>query len=135
MSVAELEARELQLEATGGLWSDAWKRIRRNPSAIVGFFLVGAFVFIAIFAPLLAPYSPTEQNIFAVANGCCPSPSSAHWFGQDQLGRDVFSRILYGARYSLVIGVVAVTAGLSIGLSLGAVAGYFGGAVDSVIMR
>jgi peptide/nickel transport system permease protein len=136
MSVAELESREIQLEQpTGGLWSDAWGRLRRNPGAIVGFVLVGAFVFIAIFAPLIAPYSPRQQNLDLIIEGCCPGPSSDHWFGVDQLGRDEFSRILYGARFSLLIGLVAVAAGLSIGLVLGAIAGYVGGFVDSLIMR
>ena len=136
MSVAELEAREIQLEApVGGLWSDAWSRLRRNPGAIAGFCLVAAFVVIAIFSPLIAPYNPRDQNLGLVTNGCCPGPSGAHWLGADQLGRDELSRLLYGARYSLVIGLVAVSAGLSIGLVLGSVAGYLGGFVDSLIMR
>jgi peptide/nickel transport system permease protein len=136
MSVAELESREIQLEApAGGLWSDAWSRLRRNPGAIAGACLVGAFVVIAIFAPLLAPYNPRAQNLDLIIDGCCPGPSSAHWLGVDQLGRDELSRILYGARISLVIGLVAVSAGLSIGLVLGAVAGFFGRFVDSLIMR
>jgi peptide/nickel transport system permease protein len=136
MSIAELEAREVQLEApTGGLWRDAWSRLKRNPGAIVGFVFVATFVVAAIFAPLLAPYGPREQNLSLIADGCCPGPSAEHPFGVDQLGRDELSRILYGARYSLLIGVVSVTVGLSIGIVLGAIAGYFGGAVDSVIMR
>jgi peptide/nickel transport system permease protein len=136
LSVVELEAREIQLEAaTGGLWSEAWQRLRRNPGAIAGFALVGAFVVIAIFAPVIAPDNPRDQDLALVANGCCPGPSAAHWFGVDQLGRDELSRILYGARFSLIIGVVAVSAGLSIGLLLGAIAGYLGGFVDSLIMR
>jgi ABC-type dipeptide/oligopeptide/nickel transport system permease subunit len=136
MSVAELEAREIQLEApVGGLWSDAWSRLRSNPAAIAGFCLVGAFVVIAIFAPLIAPYNPRDQNLGLVSNGCCPGPSGAHWLGADQLGRDELSRLLYGARYSLVIGLVAVSAGLSIGLVLGSIAGYLGGFLDSLIMR
>jgi peptide/nickel transport system permease protein len=136
MSVVELESREIQLEApTGGLWSDAWSRLRRNPGAIAGFCLVGFFVLIAIFAPLIAPYDPRGQNLSLVGNGCCPGPSVHHWFGVDQLGRDELSRILYGARFSLVIGVVAVTSGLSIGLLLGSIAGYVGGFIGSVIMR
>ena len=123
MSVVELESREIQLEApTGGLWSDAWARLVRNPAALFGFFLVGAFAVIAIFAPLIAPDDPKAQDILAVGAGCCPGPSSHHWLGLDQLGRDEFSRLLYGARYSLVIGLVAVSAGLSIGLVLGAIA-------------
>jgi peptide/nickel transport system permease protein len=136
MSVAELEAREIQLEApVGGLWSDAWSRLRRNPAAIAGFCLVTAFVVIAIFSPLIAPHNPRDQNLGLVTNGCCPGPSGAHWLGADQLGRDELSRLLYGARYSLVIGLVAVSAGLSIGLVLGSVAGYLGGFVDSLVMR
>ena len=78
---------------------------------MVGFAFVGIFVLTAIFAPLLAPYSPTEQNLLLVQNGCCPGPSADHWFGVDQLGRDELSRIIYGARYSLIIGVVAVATG------------------------
>ena len=136
MSIAELEARELQLEApTGGLWREAWRRLRRNPAAIVGLLLVLAFVIAALFAPLLAPYGPREQDLSLVREGCCPGPSTDYLLGVDQLGRDQLSRILYGARYSLLIGVVSVAVGLSIGLVLGAIAGYLGGIVDSVIMR
>jgi peptide/nickel transport system permease protein len=136
MSVAELESREIALEApSGGLWSDAFTRLRRNPGALVGFALVALFVIAAVFAPLIAPYGPREQNLALLSQGCCPGPSADHWFGVDQLGRDEFSRIVYGARYSLVVGVVAVSVGLSIGLLLGALAGYVGGGVDSVVMR
>ena len=135
MSVAELEAREIQFEAPGGLWSDAWRRLRHNPGAIVGFVLVGVFVFVAIFAPLIAPFDPLAQDLPALEGTCCPGPSADHWFGLDALGRDEFSRIVYGARYSLIIGVVSVAVGLSIGLILGSIAGYLGGIVDSIIMR
>ncbi len=136
MSVAELEAHEVALEgATGGLWRDAFRRLRRNPAAILGAFLVFVFIVAAVFAPLIAPYAPKDQNLLLVARGCCPGPSRHHLLGVDQLGRDVFSRILYGARYSLVIGIVAVSIGLSIGLVLGSLAGYLGGFVDSLIMR
>jgi peptide/nickel transport system permease protein len=96
---------------------------------------VSVFVLTAIFAPLIATHDPVEQNLELIANGCCPGPSSEHWFGVDLLGRDLFSRIVYGARISLVIGVVSVSIGLSIGLLLGAVAGYVGGVIDSTIMR
>ena len=135
MSIAELESREIQLERPQGLWSEAWQRLRRNRGAIIGFGLVGTFVLVAIFAPLLAPYGPREQNLSLVREGCCPGPSTDHWFGVDALGRDEFSRILYGARYSLLIGVVSVAVGLTFGLILGAIAGFFGGIVDGVIMR
>jgi peptide/nickel transport system permease protein len=135
VSVVELESREIALEAPSGLWRDAWRRLRRNPGAIVGFALVGLFVFVAVFAPLIAPYDPLEQDLPALEGSCCPGPSAEHLFGLDALGRDEFSRIVYGARYSLVIGVVSVAVGLSLGLLLGAIAGYFGGFADSLIMR
>jgi peptide/nickel transport system permease protein len=135
VSVAELESREIELEAPSGLWSDAWRRLIRNPGAIVGFGLVALFVLTAIFAPLIAPYNPRQQNLSLLVEGCCPGPSSEHWFGVDDLGRDQFSRVVYGARYSLLIGVVSVAIGLSIGLVLGAIAGYVGGFIDSLIMR
>src|SRR3954447_330635 len=135
MSVAELESTELALEAPSGLWREAFRRIRRNTGAQIGFLFVFAFVFVAIFAPLLAPYSPLEQNLDLMTHGCCPGPSSEHLLGVDQLGRDELSRIFYGARLSLVVGVISVAVGLSIGLILGSIAGYVGGVVDNVIMR
>jgi peptide/nickel transport system permease protein len=135
VSIAEIEARELQLDAPSGLWSEAWQRLRRNPGALVGFGLVGFFLVIAIFAPLIAQFDPRAQDLSLLQGGCCPGPSAEHWFGVDDLGRDEFSRIVYGARYSLLIGIVAVSVGLSCGLVLGAIAGYVGGVVDSVIMR
>jgi peptide/nickel transport system permease protein len=136
VSVAELEAREVGLEGpSSGLWSEAWRRLRHNPSAIVGFVMVGTFVFVALFAPLIATHDPLEQDLSLLNGGCCPGPSAEHWFGVDALGRDLFSRVVYGARYSLLIGVVSVAVGLSIGLLIGAIAGYAGGWVDSLLMR
>jgi peptide/nickel transport system permease protein len=137
MSVAELEAAELALESpTGGLWSEAWYRLIRNPTAIGGAVLVLLFVIAAIFAPLIAPYGPLDQNLSLLkAGGIPPGPSLHHLLGVDLLGRDVFTRILYGARFSLLIGVVSVTIGLAVGLVLGSVAGYMGGMLESVIMR
>jgi peptide/nickel transport system permease protein len=135
VSIAEMEGRELELEPTsGGLWRDAFERLRRSPAAIVGVVMIAMLVFLAVFAPLIAPYSPTEQNLDALAEGCCPGPSREHLLGVDDLGRDELSRLIYGARYSLLIGVVAVTIGLSMGLLLGAAAGYFRRA-DGPIMR
>jgi peptide/nickel transport system permease protein len=135
MSVAEVEAREIQLEAPSGLWSEAWRRLRRNPGAIIGFVLVALFVFVAVFAPLIAPEDPRVGDLSRLEGTCCPGPSAEHIFGVDQQGRDVFSRVVYGARYSLLIGVFSVAVGLSIGLLIGATAGYFGGWIDSILMR
>jgi ABC-type dipeptide/oligopeptide/nickel transport system permease subunit len=133
MSVAQAEAREVQLEAPSGLWSEAWHRLRHNRGAIVGFVLVSIFVVVAVFAPVIAPYGPLEQGLEGRLSP--ESPSRSHPFGLDQLGRDEFSRVAYGARYSLLIGVVSVAVGLSIGLVIGATAGYLGGWVDSILMR
>ena len=136
MSLAEIESQTYSLETpTGGLWHEAWRRLRHDRGAIIGFIFVSMFVLAALLAPVIAPYGPLDQNLALITKGCCPGPSSAHWFGVDQLGRDELSRILWGARYSLVIGIVAVTVGLSIGSLLGSVAGYFGGTIDNVIMR
>jgi peptide/nickel transport system permease protein len=136
MSVAQVQ--ELALERqqpTGGLWSEAFRRFRRNPAGIAGVAFVGVFVLVAIFAPLIAPHSPTDQNLLLIADGCCPGPSREHLLGVDELGRDELSRVIYGARYSLVVGVLSVAVGLSIGMLLGSIAGYLGGWADSVVMR
>ena len=135
MSVAELEVLELELEPPSGLWSEARYRLLRNPGALLGAFFVSVFVIVAVFAPWIAPYGPKESNLDLLHNGEPVGPTAGHWFGIDLLGRDEFSRIVYGARYSLLIGIVSVTIGLSIGLVLGATAGYLGGKVDTVIMR
>ena len=139
MSLSQSEAVETQIEhpeeARGGLARDAVRRLRRSPTAIVGAVLVSTFVLVAIFAPLLAPYSPTEQDLSQIRPGSFPGPSSEHLLGLDQLGRDELSRLIFGARYSLIIGIVSVTIGASIGIFFGLVAGAFGGWVDSLVMR
>jgi len=135
MSVAELEAVEIAAEAPTGLWSDAWFRLRRNPGAIAGFLLVLLFIVCAVFAPWIAPHKPLDQDLSLLKNGVPPGPSLKHWFGVDTLGRDEFSRVIYGARLSLVVGVVSVAVGLSIGIVLGSIAGYVGGVVDTLVMR
>jgi peptide/nickel transport system permease protein len=139
VSLSQSEAAETRVsapeEARGGLGRDALRRLRRSPSAIVGAVLVTLFVLVAIFAPLLAPYSPTEQDLSQIRPGVFPGPSAEHLLGLDQLGRDELSRLIYGARYSLVIGIVSVTIGASIGIFFGLLAGAFGGWVDGLIMR
>ena len=127
MSVAEVEAREIQLEAPSGLWSEAWRRLRRNPGAIVGFVLVSDLRDLALFAPLDRPDGPARAEPRRSSPAAAARALARALFGVDQLGRDLFSRVVYGARYSLLIGVVSVAVGLSVGLVLGAIAGYFGG--------
>jgi ABC-type dipeptide/oligopeptide/nickel transport system permease subunit len=133
VSVAEAEAQELHLEQQAGLWRDALDRFRHNPAAMAGLVVLLLLILIAIFAPLLTRVGPNQQVGPLTTN---PSgPSGEFWFGLDQQGRDVFSRVVFGARLSLLVGVVSVSVGLSLGLVLGAVAGYLGGWVDNLIMR
>jgi peptide/nickel transport system permease protein len=135
MSIGQVEAHELSLEfeASSGLWRDAFERLRRNPGAIVGSLLILLFLLMAVLAPLIAPHAPNEQVGSLAANGT--PPSGEHWFGLDEQGRDYFSRVVFGARLSIIVGVVSVAVGLVAGLLLGGIAGYFGGRIDNLIMR
>ena len=117
--------------ASRGLWRDAFRRLMRNGPAVLGLVFIVIFVVSAILAPFLAPYDPGQTNLAASKQG----PSLQHLMGTDLLGRDQLSRILYGARLSLVVGVVAVAFGLIFGVLVGAAAGGFGGKVDTVLMR
>jgi peptide/nickel transport system permease protein len=117
--------------ASRGLWRDALSRLLRNGPAIVGLVLIAIFVVGALFAPVIARYDPT----IGVLSDSMRGPSLAHLMGTDLLGRDEFSRVLYGARISLTVGVVAVVCGLAFGMVVGAVAGGVGGVLDAVLMR
>src|ERR671910_210677 len=110
---------------------DVWKRFKRNRLAMVGLVFIVAIVLVALVAPLIAPYGITERAWGEFRDG----PSADDWFGTDAIGRDVFSRIVYGARVSLRIGFAATAISLIIGLLLGAVAGFFGGWSDTAISR
>jgi len=116
---------------TTSLWQDALRRLLRNKLAIAGMVILGAFLFTALFAPLLAPYSPIEQELLQRRQ----PPSRQHLFGLDDLGRDILSRIVYGSRLSLQVGVASVSLAIVAGALLGALSGYMGGWVDNVIMR
>ena len=113
------------------LWSDAVGRLLKNKAAMVGAIILILLIGCAILAPVIAPYSYSFQNLDL---GASP-PSSEHLLGTDILGRDLLSRILYGARISLLVGFVATGVALVIGVSWGIVAGYFGGRVDQIMMR
>ena len=113
------------------LWEDAWRRLLANKLAVTGGFILCLFIILAILAPWIAPHSYSYQNL---GLGAQP-PSSDFFLGTDTLGRDLFSRILYGARVSLMVGFVATGVALIIGVSWGIIAGYFGGKIDSVMMR
>lgn len=137
MSLAEAQAvtSRAEGEEPSGLWRESWRHLRHNRSAIVGAALILLFVLTAILAPLLAPYNPTTIDLTDIRPGFVPGPSSEHWLGLDLLGRDLLSRIIYGARYSLLIGVVSLAIGAAAGMAIGGLAGAFGGWVDNVIMR
>ena len=108
-----------------------WLALKSNPLALIGLFIVVSLLLIAIFAPVIAPYDPIAQNL----DQRLRPPSLAHWFGTDSLGRDILSRILHGTRITLAIVVLVVISVGPIGLLIGTVAGYFGGPIDTVLMR
>jgi peptide/nickel transport system permease protein len=117
--------------ASRGLWRDALQRLLRNGPAILGLIFIAIFVIGAVLAPYISPYDPTVGVLANHLQG----PSLAHLMGTDLLGRDEFSRVLYGARISLTVGVVAVIFGLIGGTLVGAIAGGAGGLVDGILMR
>ena len=126
----ELGLRAGDLQAST-LYRDAWNRLKKNKMAIASFFLLVIIALIAVFAPLIAPYDPYTQDLSRINE----PPSSDHWFGTDDVGRDLFSRVVYGTRISMLVGVVCEAICVPIGVILGALAGYFGGWVDAVISR
>ncbi len=107
------------------------KTIFSNPLALSGFLIIAFIFLLALLAPVIAPFDPNAIDVKAILL----APSSAHWMGTDGLGRDVYSRMLHGARISLLVGIVAVGIATLIGIVLGAIAGYYRGWVDTVIMR
>ena len=119
-----------RLQANMGRAWRVWTALLRNPLAVVGALIVLVLVVMAIFAPLIAPYSPVGQDL---ANRLMP-PSAEHWMGTDELGRDIYSRVVYGARITLLIVTMVAVIAAPIGLVVGAVSGYFGGWVDRILM-
>jgi peptide/nickel transport system permease protein len=107
------------------------RRLSQNSSAVIGFIVAVLLALIAIFAPLIAPYPYAKQDLTHTR----AAPSAQHIFGTDELGRDIFSRVVWGSRFSLSVGVLAVLLGTAVGMVFGAFAGYFGGVVDDIIMR
>jgi len=127
--VATLAIDALPVEAAPG--RRAWRRLSRRSSAVFGLVVVVAFVVIALAAPWIAPYDPVATSWGAIRK----APSAAHWFGTDELGRDVLSRVIFGARASLLAGVVSVLISLVLGVPIGLAAGYIGSYTDGLISR
>ena len=107
------------------------KQMKKNKMAMLGLIIFLIELILLVLAPVTIPYDYTAMDIMAIQQG----PSAQHWFGTDELGRDIFSRILYGGRYSVTMGLISVAISTTVGMSIGAIAGYFGGQVDNVIMR
>lgn len=108
-----------------------WRRFSENPLSVTGLTVVLILAVVALLAPLIAPYGPTTINVFNVLS----PPNTAHPFGTDELGRDVLSRMIWGSRASLKVGFIAVGIAITIGTLLGAMAGFYGGTIDSILMR
>ena len=131
---APLEKQILQVQTqseTLGYWQDAWLRLKKNKMATLGLIIIVAFMLIALLGPIFSSHTYDEQNLMMTNQ----SPSLEHWFGTDNLGRDIFIRVLYGARISLSIGIVASLINLFIGVIYGGISGFFGGKVDRVMMN
>ncbi|WP_247870420.1 ABC transporter permease subunit [Ochrobactrum sp. CGA5] len=111
--------------------AEFWRRFKKQKVALVALIFIIALVLAAILAPVIAPYDPSAPDYNAVLQG----PSGDHWAGTDAYGRDIFSRIIWGARISLAVGFLSVTLGALFGVTLGIVSGFYGGWVDSIIMR
>jgi peptide/nickel transport system permease protein len=109
----------------------AWRRLLRRKGALFGLAVIVLFIAMAVSAPLTAPYDPTAQSYGLIRR----PPSDLHWFGTDELGRDLLTRIIYGARASLLAGVISVSIALGVGVPIGLCAGYLGGLVDAVLSR
>ncbi len=118
-------------QAAWGNWYRIWLNLRGNPLGMIGLTIIAIFIGIAIFAPLLASHDPATQDL----GNRLAAPSALHWFGTDELGRDIYSRLLYGGRVTLGMVIAVVVLVAPIGLAIGCIAGYFGGIVDTILMR
>jgi len=127
-----IDTTPLERAVASGLWTDAWRRLRRNRAAVVAGAFLAAMSALALAAPWLPGLAdPTLQDLKLGAT----APSAVHWFGTDELGRDMLARVVYGGRISLLVGVVGTLVSLVIGVGYGAIAGYAGGRTDEFMMR
>lgn len=129
--LARNEANIVQEEQATSLWKEGWIRFRKNKMALVGSGIVLFFILLAVFAPFIAPYDMNDQQLSMRLQ----APSKEHIFGTDDFGRDIFSRVVYGARISLWVGFFSVLGSVVIGSLLGIIAGYYGRWIDAVISR
>lgn len=125
------EAPQSRIQARLSRWYTNWLALKRNPLAVSGLIIVLVLVLMAVFAPLLTDRSPYDQSLAARL----APPSAEHWFGTDELGRDILTRIIYGSRITLLVVFLVSAIVLPVGLLVGAIAGYFGGLLDTILMR
>jgi peptide/nickel transport system permease protein len=118
-------------QAAWGNWYRIWLNLRGNALGMIGLTIILVFIGISLFAPLLATHDPAAQEL----GNRLAAPSAAHWFGTDELGRDIYSRLFYGGRVTLGMVIAVVVLVAPIGLAIGCIAGYFGGIVDTILMR
>ncbi|MGG7058601.1 ABC transporter permease [Clostridium nigeriense] len=118
-----------------GFWADAWRRLKTNKLAIVSLIAIGIIFILAFLGPILMEKIMGYTYYATDLNATNLRPSAEHWFGTDNLGRDLFVRVMYGARYSLIIAISAAAINLVIGVLYGGIAGFFGGKVDNIMMR
>jgi oligopeptide transport system permease protein len=133
MTLAPPSATTQEAIAGRSLWQDALGRLKRNRAAVASLAILAVIALVAVLAPLLSPYAFDEVDFDAIRMP--PDLAQAHWFGTDPNGRDLFVRTLYGARISLMVGLAATSVSLVIGMTYGAIAGYFGGRIDGLMMR
>jgi peptide/nickel transport system permease protein len=126
-----LEARERQVNTKRGPWRDAFRRLFRNRMGMFGLGIILLFVFAAIFGETLAPYDPIRQDLLAAKQ----TPNSEHWLGTDELGRDMFSRILTGARTAILVAAFVTFLAAGLGTVIGLISAYAGGIIDTALMR
>lgn len=132
MADTTINKKEVEIQKVAGPWKEAWRGFRKSKVAVVGMGIVIFFILLAIFGPLFTPEGINEQKM---ATHRFLPPSSAHWMGTDDFGRDILSRVVYGARISLWVGFLAVIASVVVGSFLGILAGYYGRWVDTIISR
>ncbi|MFY9135272.1 MAG: ABC transporter permease [Bacillota bacterium] len=127
----DIDSAEAIVRPSVTYWQDAWRRLKKNRMAMVGLWTIVAILVIAIFGPMISPYSYSDQNLEEQNQYC----SSKHWLGTDDLGRDLLTRIMYGARISLTVGFLASLLNLTVGVIYGGISGFYGGKIDNIMMR
>ena len=130
--MTELAKADYREYKSSSLWLDVWRQVRRNRFGVAGMIILAALILVAVGAPWIAPHDPYEMDLRGALQ---PPNSPGHILGTDDLGRDSLSRLIYGSRVSLTVGLIVVGIAGSVGITLGAISGYYGGLIDQIIMR